>query len=206
MIASPVRAHRQWPCRPRTRRIARCRDSSPAASARGRHHDRAHRCRPRRADRFRPRVDRRGQSPRSTLSLCVHGPDRAPAPPSHRPRSWPTQNEFPQPKIQRLELRGRIAHPECQRRALDRDALAQQNLGLAIERQMPSIFGNQDRGHHRLGRQPAFDQPFRRWAWTTACSQARQPYWGRCVTITRYWAGITSRRSAVSSPMTCIVP
>ena len=73
------------------------------------------------------------------------------------------QNEFPQPKIQRLELRGRIAHPECQRRAFDRDALAQQHLGLAIERQMPSIFGNQDRGHHRLGRQPALDQPFRRW-------------------------------------------
>ena len=28
---------------------------------------------------------------------------------------------------------------------------------------MPSIFGDQDRGHHRLGRQPALDQPFRRW-------------------------------------------
>jgi hypothetical protein len=26
------------------------------------------------------------------------------------------------------------------------------------------------------------------------------------ITITRYWAGITSRRSAVSSPMTCITP
>jgi hypothetical protein len=28
---------------------------------------------------------------------------------------------------------------------------------------MPGIFGDQDRGHHRLGRQPALDQPFGRW-------------------------------------------
>ena len=27
---------------------------------------------------------------------------------------------------------------------------------------MPSVFGGQDIGHHRLGRQPALDQPFRR--------------------------------------------
>ena len=27
---------------------------------------------------------------------------------------------------------------------------------------MPGVFGNQDIGHHRLGRQPALDQPFRR--------------------------------------------
>ena len=27
---------------------------------------------------------------------------------------------------------------------------------------MPGVFGNQDIGHHRLGRQPAFDQAFRR--------------------------------------------
>ena len=27
---------------------------------------------------------------------------------------------------------------------------------------MPGVFGDQDVGHHRLGRQPAFDQPFRR--------------------------------------------
>ena len=43
-------------------------------------------------------------------------------------------------------------------------------------------------------------------AWTTAPSQARQPYLGRCVTITWYWAGILSRRCELSSPMTCIAP
>ena len=72
------------------------------------------------------------------------------------------QNEFTQPKIQRLELRGGITDPERQCGALDRDALAQQNLSLAIERQVPGIFGCQDIGHHRLGRQPALDQPLGR--------------------------------------------
>ena len=33
----------------------------------------------------------------------------------------------------------------------------------------------------------------------TIRSQARQASLGRCVTITRYWAGITSSRSDVSS-------
>jgi hypothetical protein len=35
-------------------------------------------------------------------------------------------------------------------------------------------------------------------------SHARQASLGRCVMITRYWAGITSSRSEVSSPITCI--
>ena len=43
-------------------------------------------------------------------------------------------------------------------------------------------------------------------AWTTALSQARQPYLGRRVTITRNCAGITSSRSATSSPIRCIAP
>ena len=72
------------------------------------------------------------------------------------------QNEFTQPKIKRLQLRGGITDPERQCGALDRDALAQQNLSLAIERQVPGIFGCQDIGHHRLGRQPALDQPLGR--------------------------------------------
>ena len=72
------------------------------------------------------------------------------------------QDELAQPKIERLELGGRIAHPERQDRALDVEALREQHLGLPIERQMPGVFGDQDVGHHRLGRQPALDQPFRR--------------------------------------------
>ena len=40
---------------------------------------------------------------------------------------------------------------------------------------------------------------------STIRSQARQASRGRCgATITRYWAGITSSRSDVSSPITCI--
>src|SRR6266571_2663016 len=44
------------------------------------------------------------------------------------------QNEFAQPKIERLELGGRIAYPERQDRALDVEALREQHLGLPIER------------------------------------------------------------------------
>ena len=72
------------------------------------------------------------------------------------------QNEFAQPQIDRFELGRRIAHPERQDRALDVEALRSQHLGLPIERQVPGIFGDQHRGHHRLGRQPALDQPFGR--------------------------------------------
>jgi hypothetical protein len=43
-------------------------------------------------------------------------------------------------------------------------------------------------------------------ACTTASSQARQAYLGRCVTSTRNRAGITSSRSELSSPTTCITP
>ena len=53
------------------------------------------------------------------------------------------QNELAQPKIERLELGGRIAHPERQDRALDVEALGEQHLGLPIERQMPGVFGDQ---------------------------------------------------------------
>ena len=41
-------------------------------------------------------------------------------------------------------------------------------------------------------------------ACTTACSQARQAYLGRCVTTARNCAGMTSSRSEVSSPITCM--
>ena len=39
---------------------------------------------------------------------------------------------------------------------------------------------------------------------STIRSHARQANLGRRVTITRYWDGITSSRSEVSSPITCI--
>ena len=39
---------------------------------------------------------------------------------------------------------------------------ARQHLRLPIERQVPGVFGDQHRGDHRLGRQPALDQPLGR--------------------------------------------
>ena len=72
------------------------------------------------------------------------------------------QNDLAQPQIDRLQLGGGVAHPERQDRTLDVEALGDEHLGLPIERQVPGIFGDQHGGDHRLGRQPALDQPFRR--------------------------------------------
>ena len=72
------------------------------------------------------------------------------------------ENEFAQARIDRLELRRRIADPKRQDRSLDVETLGSQHLSLTIERQVPSVFGDQHRGHHSLGRQPALDQPFGR--------------------------------------------
>src|SRR5215472_13207551 len=44
--------------------------------------------------------------------------------------------------IDRLELGGRIAHPD---RAREVEALGGQHLGLPVERQVPSVFGDQHR-------------------------------------------------------------
>ncbi len=72
------------------------------------------------------------------------------------------QDEFAKALVDRPEFCGRVADPERQHRALDVEALSSQHLGLPIERQMPSIFGHQHGGHHRLGRQAALDQPLGR--------------------------------------------
>ena len=72
------------------------------------------------------------------------------------------QDEFAKALIDRPEFGGRIADPERQHRALDVEALGGQHLGLPIERQMPSVFGDQHGGDHRLGRQAALDQPLGR--------------------------------------------
>jgi len=52
-----------------------------------------------------------------------------------------------------------IADPEGQGRAVDCDALAQQHLCLPVERQVPCVLAGQHVGDHRLGQQPALDQP-----------------------------------------------
>ena len=58
---------------------------------------------------------------------------------------------------------GRPTDPVGKRRAVQRDALSGQDLGLAVERQVIGVFGDQNLGDGRVGRQPALDQPGRRW-------------------------------------------
>ena len=60
-------------------------------------------------------------------------------------------------------------------------------------------------GDHRFGRQAAFDEPFRRRRPAPPPPRSRgRRIWGRCATITRNCAGITSRRSELSSPIRCM--
>jgi hypothetical protein len=54
--------------------------------------------------------------------------------PSREPRCFWNYLSSRKPKVERLELGGRISHPECQDRALDVEALREQHLGLPIER------------------------------------------------------------------------
>ena len=105
-----------------------------------------------------------------------------------------------EPLVERHQLRGRIADPEGERRAIKLDALGGQHFVLAIERQVPAVFGHQHGGDDGFGRQAGCSGA----GASTIRSHARQANLHRCVTITRYWAGITSSRSEVSSPITCI--
>jgi hypothetical protein len=115
------------------------------------------------------------------------------------------ENDLAQPQPERLELGGRIAHPERQDGALDVDTLHEQHLGLPIERQVPGIFGDQHKGDHRLGRQAALDQPFGCRRLNHGIRAGPAGIFGPMrVTITRNCAGTTSSRFDVSSPITCI--
>ena len=67
-----------------------------------------------------------------------------------------------EPLVQRHQFRRRIADPEGQCRAVEVDALGGQHFGLAIQRQVPAIFGHQHGSDHGFGRQSGFDQMLRR--------------------------------------------
>ncbi len=69
------------------------------------------------------------------------------------------EDQFTQPQVEGLEFGRDVSHPERQDRSFDVEALRGQHLGLPVERQMPGVFGDQHRGHHRLSRKPALDQP-----------------------------------------------
>ena len=150
-------------CRAHSRRTGRCRDRWRATLCSNvRRRDRARRCRRRPAGRFRPRAGHRAPSPRSNQSWSDRARDRAPAPASRRRRVWPSREIGLEPLVQRHQFRRRIADPEGQRRAVEVDALGGQHFGLAIQRQVPAIFGHQHGSDHGFGRQSGFDQMLRR--------------------------------------------
>jgi hypothetical protein len=60
--------------------------------------------------------------------------------------------------MQRPKMPGGMTDPVCQRRAIQSDALAGVNLGLAIQQQMVGILGHQNLGGSGLGRQTALDR------------------------------------------------
>jgi len=63
-----------------------------------------------------------------------------------------------QPLVKRRQFRRRIAHPEGKRGSVDVDALHRKHLRLAIERQVPAVFGDDHAGHHRLGGKTRLDE------------------------------------------------
>ncbi len=65
--------------------------------------------------------------------------------------------------MNRPQHKGRAADPIGQRRTVEHDTLSGINLRLAVQRKMIGIFGDKHLRHGRLGRQPALDQPGRRW-------------------------------------------
>jgi len=67
-----------------------------------------------------------------------------------------------QPLVNRAQKPGGAADPVGKRRAIEVDPLAGVDLGLPVERKVIGVFGDQDLGDRRLGRQAAFDQSSRR--------------------------------------------
>jgi hypothetical protein len=108
--------------------------------------------------------------------------------------------------MQRAQVPGGMADPVRQRRAIQVDALAAVNLGLAIQRQMVGIFGHQNLGDGSLGCRPPSISRTGAGACTRPSSQVRQAYLGRRVTSTRNCAGTMSSRSLLSSPIRCNSP
>ena len=68
-----------------------------------------------------------------------------------------------QPLMNRPQQEGGAADPIGQCRAVEVDALPGIDLGLAVQRQVIGVFGDQHLRDRRLGRQSALDQPRRRW-------------------------------------------
>ena len=84
--------------------------------------------------------------------------------------------------------------------AVEIDLVAGVDGLLPIERQTVGIFGDGDLGQKRLGRNAALDDM----GWSRRLDHAvafLKAYLGRRVTITRNFAGNTSRRSDTSSPI-----
>src|SRR3974390_1039086 len=69
---------------------------------------------------------------------------------------------FEQTLMHGAQLIGGAADPIGERRAIELDPLSRVNLRLSIERQMVGVFGDDDMGDERLGRNAALDQPLLR--------------------------------------------
>ena len=69
--------------------------------------------------------------------------------------------DLDQPGMDRAELARRMADPVGERRAVERQPLAGEDLRLAVERQVVGVFADEHMRDHRLGRQPSGDQPGR---------------------------------------------
>jgi hypothetical protein len=63
--------------------------------------------------------------------------------------------------VNRSQQEGGAAHPVSKGRTIEIDALPGVDLGLAVERQVVGVFGDQHLSDGRLGRKAAFDQPRR---------------------------------------------
>src|SRR3974377_2607983 len=56
------------------------------------------------------------------------------------------EDQFAHSQVNWREFGSRIAHPERQDGAFDVESLRAENLGLPVEREMPSVFGNRKVG------------------------------------------------------------
>ena len=94
-----------------------------------------------------PRGPRLAGAGREHLHRCVVRVDRLAA------------QDVPADRLgQRLQQRGALAHPAGQRRAVEVDALALEDLALAVERKMVGVLRDEDVGEKTRPRAPALDR------------------------------------------------
>ena len=156
----------------------------------------------------RPKAGHRGRWPTGNRSWSCRGRDRARGSASRRRRAWSSFQDRDQSVVDRPQLERREADPmapawndRCRSLRLPSSATDGTGAGARrIWRRRHRRRAPRSAGRLRSAvRGPSLDD-----ARPSALvrSQLRQAYFGRRVTITRYLAGILSRRSERSSPIT----